>query len=61
MPTTQTADPTAAVLTNALDTPKRTIYAALSELCGVPVSSLCDRAHGSAVEKRESSQAAVPL
>jgi hypothetical protein len=37
MPTTQTADPTVAVLTNALDTPKRTIYAALSELCGVRV------------------------
>jgi hypothetical protein len=38
---------------NALDTPKRTIYATLSELCGVPVSSLCDCAYSSREMRKE--------
>jgi hypothetical protein len=46
MLTTQTADPTPVVRTNFFDPTNRTAYAVLSEQCGVPASTLCDRAHG---------------
>jgi hypothetical protein len=66
MLTTQTADPTPVVRTNFFDPTNRTAYAVLSEQCGVPASTLCDRQvtvpmEGSRGERKQPSSSTSPF